>query len=304
MPVRLPQGSQAGLGAAAIERAFGPARKGFQTFGAALHDADTARARSDDGADGARAGSAATCIVRATAAAELRNHLNAATLLAIEAALADADPMVRAAALRSAAGGAASRAHALGRRTDRRSLANRAHQGRARTRGRAYEGMAPEMQARFEKAFAEYVASQRANADRPEAHMNLGLFYVERRDPVPSEAEYRAALALQPDFIPRSSIWPICIAVTSAKPMPKRADRGLAESARQRRPVARTGLVARARRTRRGALPLLADAARANPANARYAMSTALRFTTAARRRRGSQYSNRHSGDFRTMGSC
>ncbi len=54
----------------------------------------------------------------------------------------------------------------------------------------------------LQKAFAAYVASQRANADRPEAHLNLGLFYTERRDPKQAEAEYRAALALQSDFIP------------------------------------------------------------------------------------------------------
>jgi tetratricopeptide (TPR) repeat protein len=58
------------------------------------------------------------------------------------------------------------------------------------------------MRAQLDRAFAEYVASQRANADRPEAHLNLGLFYAERRDPAQSEAEYRAAIALQSDFIP------------------------------------------------------------------------------------------------------
>jgi hypothetical protein len=58
------------------------------------------------------------------------------------------------------------------------------------------------MRAQLEKVFAEYIASQRANADRPEAHVNRGSFYVERRDPVLSEAEYRAALAVESDFVP------------------------------------------------------------------------------------------------------
>ncbi len=55
---------------------------------------------------------------------------------------------------------------------------------------------------RLEALFAEYVDSQRANADRPEAHINLGLFFTERREPVQAEGEYRAALVLDPEFVP------------------------------------------------------------------------------------------------------
>jgi tetratricopeptide (TPR) repeat protein len=64
------------------------------------------------------------------------------------------------------------------------------------------QGLDTGTEAQLTKVFDEYVASQQANADRPEAHVNLGLFYFERRDPVRSESEYRVALALQPDFVP------------------------------------------------------------------------------------------------------
>ncbi len=54
------------------------------------------------------------------------------------------------------------------------------------------------------RVFGKYIALQRANADRPEAHINLGLFYSERRDAVKAEAEYRAALRLARTSSPRT----------------------------------------------------------------------------------------------------
>jgi Flp pilus assembly protein TadD len=46
------------------------------------------------------------------------------------------------------------------------------------------------------------VAAERFNADRPEHRTNLGGFLADRGDYVASEAEYRAALALDPRFTP------------------------------------------------------------------------------------------------------
>jgi Flp pilus assembly protein TadD len=54
----------------------------------------------------------------------------------------------------------------------------------------------------FRKAAAEYVAAERFNADRPEHRTNLGGFLAERGETVAAEAEYRAALALDPRFVP------------------------------------------------------------------------------------------------------
>ena len=188
--------------AAIIEHAFGPERKGFQKFAAALHDGRI-------GAPGAAANlmtlandAESPAIVRATALADLRPYLSAAVMPALEAALADPDPMVRGAALDvllsappqeriRLALGSIDDPSAIVRIKAARVLAIMPDQG----------GDAA-LRAQLDKAFAEYVASQRANADRPEAHLNLGLFYTERRDPKQAEAEYRAALALQSDFIP------------------------------------------------------------------------------------------------------
>jgi Tfp pilus assembly protein PilF len=193
---------KASWAAAVIERVFGAERKGFQTFGTVLHDGRI-------GAPGAVSELIALAndgqtpgIVRATALADLRPYLSAAAIPAIQNGLADRDATVRGAALDALlaaplqerirlAIGLIDDPSAIVRVKAARVLAIMPDQG-----GGA------EARAQLDRAFAEYVASQRANADRPEAHLNLGLFYVERRDPVRAEAEYRAALALQSDFIP------------------------------------------------------------------------------------------------------
>ena len=57
-------------------------------------------------------------------------------------------------------------------------------------------------QTAFHKAAAEYEATQRYNADRPEARAALGNFYARLGRPNEAEAQLRSALALDPDFVP------------------------------------------------------------------------------------------------------
>ena len=59
-----------------------------------------------------------------------------------------------------------------------------------------------EQRAAFERARAEYVASQRYNADRAEARVNLGTFYANRGEAAKAEEEIKAAIRLEPLFIP------------------------------------------------------------------------------------------------------
>lgn len=51
-------------------------------------------------------------------------------------------------------------------------------------------------------AVREYLEAQAANADRPEAHLNIGLAAVAQGDARSAETAYRTALRLQPDFVP------------------------------------------------------------------------------------------------------
>src|SRR6185295_1857328 len=49
---------------------------------------------------------------------------------------------------------------------------------------------------------AEWRAAQRANADRPEAHANLGALHVQLGEHDAARAEYETALRIGPWFVP------------------------------------------------------------------------------------------------------
>jgi Tfp pilus assembly protein PilF len=184
-----------------IEKHFGPERKGFQRFGATLQSAH-AGAPDAPGKLAALADSSAPAIVRATALAEMRAYLSAASLPTLERGLADGNAMVRAAALDALmAAPPQERVRLAAPLIDDPSHLVRVKVGRVLAVA-PNAGMAPAMRTRVEKVFAEYVASQAANADRPESQVNLGLFYGERREPLQAEAAYRAALRLDAGFVP------------------------------------------------------------------------------------------------------
>jgi Flp pilus assembly protein TadD len=49
-------------------------------------------------------------------------------------------------------------------------------------------------------ALDEFVAAQRVNAERPESHLRLGVFYLQRGQPEPAEREYLAAIRIGPRY--------------------------------------------------------------------------------------------------------
>ena len=257
--------------AAAVSKHYGPDRKGYQTFGPAFHAAD-------QGLPGAAAGlqkiiedPQTSGIARASATARLRPLLTAATLPAIEAAAEDSDAMVRAAAMDAVlAAPPQERVRIAAGLIDDPSRIVRIKAARALAIA-PDAGMAPPMRARVEKIFAEYVASQEANADRPESHINLGLFYVERRDPLKAEAAYRNALRIEPDFVPAfvnlADLYRMYSRDNEAEAVLNEGLRKVPGNADLSHAL---GLV-RIRQSRMAeALPLLAKAALSAPQNARY----------------------------------
>ena len=185
-----------------IEKAFGPQREGYQSFGPILYAARSGTHGSAASLMALAEAPDVPSIVHATAIAELHPYLSAAAVPALQHAMGDADPLVRGAALETLLGTPpALRVQLATPLIDDPILTVRVRAARALAVAPT-EGMDEPTRARLEKAFAEYVASQQANADRPEAHMNLGAFYAERREPTESETEYRKALALDRDFVP------------------------------------------------------------------------------------------------------
>jgi Flp pilus assembly protein TadD len=194
--------NDAAWAAGVIEKHYGPVRKGFQSFGPAFHAAE-------QGAPGAEAGllavtrdASASAIARASALARLEPYLSAQSIAAVEAGAADPDPLLRGAAMDTLlAAPAQERVRIAAALIDDPSRIVRIKAARALAIA-PDEGMTPDIRKRLQPLFKAYVESQRANADRPEPLINLGLFYADRRDALSAEAAYRQAMQLEPDFVP------------------------------------------------------------------------------------------------------
>src|SRR5215510_5629890 len=64
------------------------------------------------------------------------------------------------------------------------------------------EALSQDARSAYERAAADFIAAQRTNADRPESRTNLGTFFATRRRVADAETELRAAIALEPSFVP------------------------------------------------------------------------------------------------------
>ena len=257
--------------AAAINQHHGSKRKGYQSFGPAFHAASQNQPGAAEGLQNILKDPVAPAIARASAVARLRPLLTAASLPTIEAAAGDADAMVRAAAMDAVlAAPPQERVRIAAGLIDDPSRIVRIKAARALAIA-PDAGMAAPMRARVDKIFAEYVASQEANADRPESHINLGLFYAERRDPLKAETAYRNAMHITPDYVPAYVNLADLYRMYGRE---NEAETALNDGLRQAPGNAdlshALGLV-RIRQSRMGdALPLLAQAALSAPDNPRY----------------------------------
>lgn len=188
--------------AAAVASWYGPVRKGIQTYGATLLAGRT-------GAPGAAVKLAALAadvavpdIARATAASLLEHYASPATLPAIRAALADGSALVRVGALDAVRALPPDlRATLAGPLADDTVKAVRVQAGRALASA-PLDGLPATEAAAARRAVDEWAASEQAVAERPESHLNLGVVAVERGDVAAAEREYRAALRVDPLFVP------------------------------------------------------------------------------------------------------
>ena len=149
---------------------------------------------------GLAADAGAPGIARATAVTLLHPR-SAASILAIERAASDPDPLVRLAAV-GAAGSLSldSRVSILSRLLDDPLRAIRIDAARALADAPA-ERLTTEQRAALDRGLAEYRRAQEINADRPEAQVSLGLLATRRREPDATQA-YERAITLDPTFVP------------------------------------------------------------------------------------------------------
>jgi predicted CXXCH cytochrome family protein len=186
----------------AVARWHGPTRKGHQTFADAFRTARAGDPAARDMLIALAAQPAVPAVARATALSELQRFPAIATDDATTAALRDTDPLVRVAALRGLASFPPDQRWRLASglladpvlavRVEAASLL--ADQNPA--------VLPATDRAKLEAAFAEYEATQRLNADRPEGRSNLGGFLMRRGKAAEAEAEFLAGLKLEPRAAP------------------------------------------------------------------------------------------------------
>ena len=140
-------------------------------------------------------------IVRATALTLMESYDDAATALALEQGLRDANPLVRIGALRGAARFAPERAwRRAGHLLDDRYLAVRGEA--AQLLAPALAGLPESDGSRLQEALEEHLDTQRFNADRPEAHTNMANAFLALGDIDRAERALAAALDLSADWVP------------------------------------------------------------------------------------------------------
>ena len=186
----------AGWAAAKVDDWFGPHRRGYQSYANAFHVAWTDQPDAADLLASLAALPDTPAIARASALAELP----APDLEAARRGLADPDPLVRIGALDMLEAVPSDQLWPLvspGLSDPVRGVRIRA----AELLGSVPLARRPAADnEKFERAASEFVAAQKLNADRPDAHTELGDFYIRQGKTAEAESEYRAAIRLDPSF--------------------------------------------------------------------------------------------------------
>ena len=171
-------------------------------YGTALHAGRTGAVDAERQLDLLILDKSQPAIARASALLLLPRYASAASGPAIKSAIDDPDPLVRMAMARALPPSAP-------RAIIEAILPLLGDPVRAvRTEAaRALAGVDPqtitqEQRSAFATAYQELIAAELIDADRPEAHLNLGLVKMRRKQLDEAEAEYRTALRLDPKFVP------------------------------------------------------------------------------------------------------
>jgi predicted CXXCH cytochrome family protein len=191
--------------AASIERWHGPKREGLQNYAEAFDAAWTDKADAAARLAKVAKDPKTPAFVHASALTELVSRLSPGNIDLSRVGLSDPDPMVRIAALDMLENVPAAQIWRLvspllsdpvrGVRIAAASL----------LAGAPAASVPAADQQRFEQAAAEFIAAQRLNADRPEGRAMLATFDAKRGLLADAEAEYKAALALNPQYTPAAT---------------------------------------------------------------------------------------------------
>ena len=193
-------GKNASWAAAQIRAWYPTPLPGFQRFAGAFAADDRHDSSATDSLARVANDSTEPWFVRASALGRLAGRTSPLALAAARAQRHDNRPFVRLAALQIAEGfGTAER---LQLAVPMLSDSTRAvRQGAAWILAPIVASLRTANERRaFDAAAAEFVSSQRYNADRPGNHLVLGVFFMQRDQLSKAEAEFRAALRIQPQM--------------------------------------------------------------------------------------------------------
>jgi predicted CXXCH cytochrome family protein len=188
--------------AAQVKQWYGREPQGYQRFAAAFSAASKSAPDAQAQLRAIASDASHPPIARGTALAQLDAAVGKTSVGTIAAGARDAMPLVRFAALQSLAGAPPDERVRLAARLLADPLKAIRIEAASVLASVPAEQLSVEQRTAFERASAEYVASQRYNADRAEARVNLGTFYANRGDAVKAEAEIKAAIGLNRRFIP------------------------------------------------------------------------------------------------------
>jgi predicted CXXCH cytochrome family protein len=188
--------------AARIAEWYGPARRQEPHFGTAL----AAGRRGEPGAAAKLAAlardPAVPMIARATALSMLGGYRDRNSIEAVVAGLESDQPLMRIQALRAAAGlPANARVPLIGPRLSDPVRAVRIEAARA-IADIAARQLPPALGKPFLAAANDYLKAESSAAERPEAHLNIGVFFQTIGRPKNATIAYNQAIRLDPNFVP------------------------------------------------------------------------------------------------------
>ena len=188
--------------AAAARRWWGEARSLEPHYGEVFRAARAGRAGADRNLARLVADAGSSGIVRATAMDLLADFRSRELLPAVELALHDPEPLLRAAAAGAGASiEPAQRVTLISPLLSDSVRAVRVEAAHSLVSAPA-ELLDRAQSSALEGALSEYEAAQWVNADRPEAWLNLALVAGERGDLAEARSSYERALELDPRFLP------------------------------------------------------------------------------------------------------
>jgi tetratricopeptide (TPR) repeat protein len=255
-----------------IRRRHPQPKPGFQTFAEAFHAAAGGNPGAQDLLLELSQSREQPGIVRASALARLAHPVAPAAIGPLGDALADPDPLVRAAAAEAAADlEPAPRLRLLSGALGDPVRSVRIQAARALA-PLPRAGLSGAQQAALERGAAEWIAAQEFNADRPESHANLGTLRAELGQSEQALADFAQALAIDPHFTPAAANRADLLRALGREAEAEAALReAIAQNPRDAvlRHVLGLSLVRQGRREE--ALPELAEAVRLAPSDARLA---------------------------------